>query len=119
MKSFFRLTSFVLCLTFFLITACAPLKPLEFRSLSDLKVENLTSTPSLSINLNLHNPNSFGGTMKEFHLDFFMSDVPIATIQLQNIRMPSKSDFTLPLTTNSSYEQLIKFLPSGISSFNS
>ncbi|HYV91076.1 MAG TPA: LEA type 2 family protein [Chitinophagales bacterium] len=119
MKSFIRLPSYIFCLTSLFMTACAPLKPLEFRSLSDFKVEKLTSTPSLSVNLNLHNPNSFGGTMKEFHLDFFLSDVPIATIQLQNIRMPSQSDFTLPLSTNPSYEQLIKLLPSGISSFTS
>src|ERR1051325_1942378 len=97
MKSFRNLISYVLILTSFLFTACAPLKPLEFRSLGDFKIEHLTSSPSLSINLNVHNPNSFGGTMKEFHLDFFLSEVPIATIQLQNIRMPSKSDFTLPL----------------------
>src|ERR1043165_3034319 len=119
MSHFHRLISYVLFLTSLFFAACAPLKPLEFRSLSDFKVQNLTSSPSLSINLNLHNPNSFGGTMKEFHLDFCLSDVPIATIQLQNIRMPSRSDFTLPLTTNASYNQLIKFLPSGISSFNS
>ena len=119
MKSYIRLASYVFCLTSLFITACAPLRPLEFRSLSDFKVEHLTSSPSLSINLNLHNPNSFGGTMKEFHLDFFLSDVPIAAIQLQHVRMPSRSDFTLPLASNTSYEQIIKFLPSGISSFNS
>jgi len=119
MKSFIRLTSYLFCLTSLFITACAPLKPLEFRSLSDFKVEKLASTPTLSLNLNLHNPNSFGGTMKEFHINFFLGDVPIATIQLQNIRMPSQSDFTLPLSANPSYDQLIKFLPSGLSSFNS
>ncbi len=33
--------------------------------------------------------------------------------------MPSQGDFTLPLTTNTSYQELIKFLPRGIASFNS
>jgi LEA14-like dessication related protein len=119
MKSLPRLTSCVFCLTSLFISACAPLKPLEFRSLSDFQVHHLTSSPELSMNLNLHNPNSVGGKVKDFHLDFFLGEIPLASIQLQNVRMPSRSDFTLPLTTNASYGELIKFLPSGIGSFNS
>lgn len=102
-----------------LFISCAPLRPIEFRSISDFKVEHLTSSPQISTSLNLHNPNSFGGTMKEFHLDFSMSDIPIASIGLKNVRMPSRSDFTLPLSTAATYDQLIKFLPAGISSFTS
>lgn len=119
MKKLLRLTSHILCLTCLFITACAPLKPLEFRSLSDFRVSNLTSSPELSINLNLYNPNSVGGKVKDFHLDIFLGEIPLAAIQLQNVHMPSRSDFTLPLTTNASYQELIKFLPSGIASFNS
>jgi len=126
MKTLSRLTSYnlpqlvgVFCLISLLITACAPLKPLEFRSLSDFQVHHLASSPELSINLNLHNPNSLGGKVKDFHLDFFLAETPLASIQLKNVHMPSRSDFTLPLTTSASYEELMKFLPAGIAGFNS
>ena len=99
------------------LTSCAPLKPIEFRSISDFKVKNLTTAPELSVNLNLYNPNSVGGKMKEFDLDFFLSETQIATIQLKNVRVGSQREFTLPLSTVATYDQIIKFLPSGISSF--
>jgi LEA14-like dessication related protein len=99
------------------LTSCAPIRPIEFRSISDFKITNLTSAPEVSVNLNLYNPNSIGGKVKEFDLEFFLSDAQIATIQLKNVRVGSRREFTLPLSTNASYDQIIKFLPSGLSSF--
>jgi LEA14-like dessication related protein len=102
-----------------LMTSCAPLRPIEFRSVTDFKVQHLTSSPELAVNLNLHNPNSFGGKVKEFDIDFFLGESKITSVALKDVRVPSGSDFTLPLSTTASYQQLIQFLPSGISSLKS
>ena len=118
MNSIFRVATF-LSLAFVLLESCAPLKPLEFKSVSDLKIEKLTSSPDLSLNLNLHNPNSFGCTLRDFEFNFLLSETQLASIDLKNNRLPANSDFTLPVSTVTSYDELIKFLPSGISSFNS
>ena len=99
------------------VTSCAPLKPIEFRSVNNLSVKNLTTAPEISADLNLFNPNHVGGTVKEFNINIFLSETQLATIQLKNVRVASNSSFTLPLSTNASYNQIIKFLPSGISSF--
>ena len=113
MKNYFSLI--MICLL--ALTSCAPLRPIEFRSISDFKVKNLTSGPEVSVNLNLYNPNSVGGKVKEFDLDFFLSETQIASLQLKNVRVGSRREFTLPLSTNASYDQIMKFLPSGLGSF--
>ncbi len=99
------------------VASCAPLRPIEFRSVTNFKVKNLTSSPEITVNLNLYNPNSVGGKVKEFNLDLFLSESQLASVQLKNVRVAAMSEFALPLSTLTSYSQIVKFLPSGINSF--
>lgn len=110
------LKSCVFCLSSFLIAACAPLKPVEFRSVTDLKVENALVSPKVTANLNFFNPNSLGCTVKDFDIEFSLSETPLTTLSFQKQKLPSNSDFSLPLNTSIPYTQLVKFIPLGLSS---
>jgi LEA14-like dessication related protein len=100
------------------LNSCAPLKPLAFKSVSDLSIKNVLTSPEASVNLNLHNPNSFGGKIKDMNLQFFMGNVLLSNIQVSKVtHIPSKQDFTIPITGITSVSELVKFLPAGINSF--
>jgi LEA14-like dessication related protein len=101
------------------VTACAPLKPVEFRSVTNLKVENALLAPHVTADLNFFNPNSVGATIKDFQIDVALSQTPLTTVSFQKQKLPSNSEFSLPLNTSISYTQLIKFIPLGLSSFQS
>jgi len=116
MNSFLHLKSFAFCLMSLFIVACKPLKPLEFRSVSDFKIENALVSPQVTANLNFFNPNSVGGTIKKFQLDVSLQQAPLTTVSLTNQRMPANSNFSLPLNVSIPYSQLIKFVPLGIAS---
>ena len=116
MNFLFRLKSCVFCLSSLLIVSCAPLKPVEFRSVSDLKVTNPVLSPQVSANVNFFNPNSVGCTIKNLSVDVSLSSIPLTTISFQNQHLPSNQEFSLPVSTSIPYSQLIKFIPLGISS---
>ena len=110
------LSSYLLCLIFFLAIGCAPLKPVEFRSVTDLKVENALLSPTVTANLNFFNPNSIGAKVKEFQIDVAFSQTPLTTVSFQKQKLPANSEFSLPLNTSIPYTQLVKFIPLGLSS---
>jgi len=113
------LTSYFFCLSTLFITACAPLKPVEFRSVTDLKVENPLASPKITANLNFYNPNTVGCTAKDFKVDLSLGDSKLTTLSFQKKKISAKGIFSLPLSASVSYSELIKFIPVGVSSFQS
>ncbi|MFI5134800.1 MAG: LEA type 2 family protein [Chitinophagales bacterium] len=102
-----------------IFSACAPLKPVEFRSVSDLKIENPLVAPQVTANFNFFNPNSVGCTIKDFRLDVSLSESQLATLSLHKKKIPANSNFVLPLSSSIPYSELIKFIPLGVNSFQS
>src|SRR5438552_2331717 len=78
-----RFKFYASALAIFIFSSCAPLRPIEFNSMSDFTVESIASLPQVTLNLNLHNPNSFGCTMKEFKLNFLLSETQLASISIE------------------------------------
>lgn len=100
--------------------SCAPLKPLEYRSLENFSVSKISATPELTFDLRLYNPNKVGAKLKNFNIDFMLSDMKLTTIHINDAaRALPRSDFVIPIHITASVTQLAQFLPFGINSYNS
>ncbi|HUM46844.1 MAG TPA: LEA type 2 family protein [Chitinophagales bacterium] len=109
-----------LLLSLFVFASCSSLKPLEYRSLNNFNVSSLTSTPQLTFDLTLYNPNTVGAKLKDFNVELELNGVKLATAALADVsHAGAQSTFTIPMSINTSIEQLAQFLPAGINLFSS
>ena len=108
--------SFVVFLGTLFFISCAPLKPIQFLSVTDLEVENVLASPTVKANINLYNPNSVGGTIRDFQLDVSLGGTQLTTLSVQKQRMPSNKTFSVPLDVSIPYSQLVKFIPLSLTS---
>lgn len=109
----------LLLLLFVVLQAFAPLKPVEFRSVTDLKVKDAFTSPTVTANLNFFNPNSVGCTVKRLEVDVLLSNSELTQLSFVRQRIPSGKEFILPLSASVSYSQLLKLIPVGVASFQS
>jgi hypothetical protein len=108
-----------LLLLLVVLQACAPLKPVEFRSVTDLKVKDAFTSPTVTANLNFFNPNSVGCTVKKLEAEVLLSNSELTQLSFARQRIPSGKEFILPLSASVSYSQLLKLIPVGVASFRS
>ncbi|MEO6166815.1 MAG: hypothetical protein ABIO98_04790, partial [Chitinophagales bacterium] len=81
----------------FVCASCSSLKPLEYRSLNNFNVSNVTSTPQLTFDLNLFNPNTVGAKLKDFNVELELNGVKLATASLADVsHAGAQSAFTVP-----------------------
>jgi LEA14-like dessication related protein len=102
-----------------LLPACAPLKPVEFRSVTELKVKDAFTSPAIAANVNFFNPNAFGCTVKKLEADVSLSNTGLTQISFVKQRIPSKEEFSLPLNASVSYSQLLKLIPAAVAGVQS
>lgn len=107
----------VLLLLLGIQVSCAPLRPLEFQSVKELKVENALLAPKVSASLHFFNPNSVGCTVKKFDLDVFINAGRVTSVAVGRQRLPANSEFSVPLSATVPYSELLKLLAPGLSSF--
>lgn len=94
-----------------LLPACAPLKPAEFRSVTNVKVQDAFTSPTVAAELNFHNPNTIGCTVKKLEVKVMLSNSELTTVSFPSQRIPANDPFTLPLKASVSYSQLMKMIP--------
>ena len=98
------------------LSSCSSLKPLEYRSINNIYITGNSGKAQLAFDLNLYNPNSVGAKLKEFNVEVELDGVKIATAQLLDVtHAGSQSEFTIPVSLNTSFQDMMRFLPSGIS----
>ena len=97
------------------IISCAPIRPVEYRSVSDFKVRAFTALPEFSVNVNMYNPNTVGCKLKDFSLRFDVANTELAFIQLDELsRVPSRDNFTLPIEGFTTLTALTQLVPVGV-----
>jgi LEA14-like dessication related protein len=101
-------------------SSCSSLKPLEFRSVENFRVSQITSNPQLSFDLKLYNPNTVGAKLKNLNIGFLISEIQLTDLHLDDvIHAGARSEFSVPINISASIAQLSQFLPTGIDLFNS
>lgn len=109
---------FILLVLVFMSVSCSSLKPLEYRSLNNFSIADVSSAPQLTFDLSLYNPNTLGAKLKDFKVEVEINGIKLAQGQLADVsHAGALSEFTVPLRITTSVEQLSQFLPAGINLF--
>ncbi|MBX7109812.1 MAG: LEA type 2 family protein [Chitinophagales bacterium] len=110
----------LLFIPFSLLFSCAPLKPLQYRSLNNFSFTAAGNTPQITFDLNLYNPNSLGAKLKDFNVDIEMNGIKLASAQLADVSYAkAQAEFAIPININTTAEQLAQLLPAGLKMFTS
>ncbi|MGB0981404.1 MAG: hypothetical protein ACPGUH_04810 [Winogradskyella sp.] len=112
----------LLSLTFLLLFSCSFTEYPEFVGVENVKIiDKNFKTFTLSADAHFKNPNDVGGTLKTDQLNVFINDMEVATIVTKTFDVPSKKEFTIPLTVKISTNKIIdkKNIAGILSSFTS
>ena len=94
----------------FLFSACSTPKELEYRDFKNFTVDKLgfTST-AIRMDLVYYNPNNFGLQLKSTDLDIFLENNYLGhTIQEQQITIPKRAEFSIPIKIDVDMKNLLK-----------
>ena len=84
---------------FLLISSCAVNKKPIFIKVDDVKIVSASSdTIRLKAAAFFENPNSVGGTISTDEIQIIVNGVSIATVSLDEFKVPSRAVFSVPLT---------------------
>lgn len=112
----------LLSLTFLLLFSCSFTEYPEFVGVENVKIiDKNFKTFTLSADAHFKNPNDVGGTLNTDQLNVFINDMEVATIITKTFDVPSKKEFTIPLTVKISTNKIIdkKNIAGILSSFTS
>lgn len=105
---------------FLLFSSCITVVPPEFRSIDNFMVTKFSPRTEYKMDVKLFNPNTIGVKIKELNVvvTVFGSEMNSNTVYIENgaVRIPSKSDFTVPLKGETSMENASVLLQKGLSS---
>ena len=98
------------------LSSCAPIKPIEFKTIDNFTVSRTGLTPELRADVHLFNPNKTAARIQSMTIDVFVNDT-----KLTSVCMDSKScvravgDFIVPVLAQPSLVDIIKIIPKGLS----
>ena len=105
-----RLLSYPFLVLPLLFTSCKKPIAFEYRNLTNLKLENISSEKSeVSLNLVYFNPNNFGVDLKNVNCEVFIDSIYVGKFKLDTMMHISKiSEFSLPARFEVSMQNILK-----------
>ena len=93
-----------------LLTSCAVPKELEYRDFKNFGVNKVSfGATTIRMDLVYYNPNNFGLQLQRTDLDIFMNDNYLGhTVQEQQITIPKRAEFFVPVTIDVDMKNLLK-----------
>lgn len=101
MKTYFWL------LILLLLGGCVPKEDVEFRKVSNVRLEAVSKAPMLKADMVFYNPNKTRGKLKHIELDIFVNDKKVGTVnQTLNQLIEGRSEFTVPIEVRVALKEL-------------
>ena len=98
----------LILLFFSLFFNCTVTEKPEFIGVENIKVvDSNIKTITLSADANFINPNDVGGTLKTDDLKVYINDTEVAKFETKSFDVPSKKNFTIPLTVTVATDSII------------
>lgn len=98
--------SFLFIATIFVVS-CSNLKAPEYRGVGDVKVSKIINDSiTIKAGLKFNNPNRVGGKMTLKDLHAVVNNIDLGNLKNQEVKVPSRKDFSVPLEIKLSYGQL-------------
>lgn len=90
--------------------SCSSIKEIEYKSISNIKVEKVGFVSSaLSADLIYYNPNNFGIELQRSDLDIYINDNFLGhSSQSYQIKIPKRGQFVLPIKLDLDMKNLLK-----------
>lgn len=99
---------------YMLFASCVTLKPVEVKSVENFKLKDIITKPGVQFDVMIHNPNSFGLTLKEFKSNAFLGEKIVTDIFVKKkIRIGANSDISIPLESQPSLSDISSMILSG------
>ncbi|MBC8173351.1 MAG: LEA type 2 family protein [Chitinophagales bacterium] len=112
MKNYF----YAFTMTF--LVSCSSIIPLEYRGFQQIKVSESQAEPVINIDMHLHNPNPVGVKIKEMQMHIKVQNQEVGMAGIEDaLRIKRRSDFTLPITVQTTYAQLGDVLKNAAGTF--
>ncbi len=90
-----------------MLTSCTITKPLEYGGYENLRIANVSTDPTVNVDVKLYNPNPVGVKIKAVSMMLEVDDNNIGNIDLdESVKIKSNQEFTLPFTFSSTLPQL-------------
>jgi LEA14-like dessication related protein len=103
----FRVFAIAFTLSLLMLTSCTTTKPLEYGGYENLRISNVSTDPTVNVDVKLYNPNPVGLNIKAVSMMLEVDDKNIGNIDLdQSVKIKSKQEFTLPFTFSSTLPQV-------------
>lgn len=94
-------------IAFVFLFSCSGLKAPEYIGVGDVKLsEVVNDSITIKAKLNFNNPNKVGGKMQLSDLHAVVNDIELGDLKNQEVVVPSKKDFQVPLELKLSYGQI-------------
>lgn len=108
--------SVVLLLTLFVCSSCLTIRPVEYKEISNLHVNSSLSSPEVSFDLIISNPNNWGVRLSSFQSDVMLDNKNVGKVLLPpGMKIKRKSNVSIPVNIKLTTAELLSFLPGGLS----
>lgn len=115
-QTFRNFFSVVLLLTLFVCSSCLTIRPVEYKEISNLHVNSSLSSPEVSFDLIISNPNNWGVRLSSFQSDVMLDNKNVGKVLLPpGMKIKRKSDVSIPVNIKLTTAELLSFLPGGLS----
>lgn len=96
------------------LCSCVSVQPVTVKGVNNFKTEEVLLSPKISFDVLLHNPNSFGLTLKAFKTSAYFNDKLITDVFIdKKVRIGANSDIAIPLKSQPSVMDIITTYLSG------
>lgn len=101
-----------------LLSACTVSQNMQYTGVNNFSVSDLGSNPKVNVDINLHNPNKIGATIKEMEFTVSVDKQAIGTAGISNkVHVKRSADFIVPVEINTSLDKMGGILSAGLKSF--
>lgn len=100
------------------ICSCTVSQNMQYKGFENFSVSNLGAEPKIMVDVNLHNPNKMGATIREMEFTVLVNDKPIGSAGIDDkVKVKGNRDFTVPIAVNTSLDKMGGILSAGFNSF--
>ena len=108
---------FLVAVILVFFSSCITMEPVEVKNVDNFQLKDVLTRPSVQFDVTIHNPNTFGLTLKEFKSTAFLGDKMITDIFIEKkIHIGASSDISIPFQTQPSLNDIAGMVFSGNSS---
>lgn len=101
-----------------LLASCASTQELQYKGVDNFTITNVLKEPKVELDLNLHNPNPIGGTIRNMEINIAVDNKELGKVSLDDkVRIKKQSDFTMPISFTTSVSEMGGILSAGLKSF--